>query len=80
MATATAPPPSYCTSGTGIHTPSQWTTCAKLGWNAPTTGAAHAGYVAGHTGVPIFLAVIVVVLIVAALARSGARSAAPQRS
>jgi len=78
-AATTAAVPGYCTSGSGVHTPAQWVTCAKLGWNQPTTGATHAGFVTGHSGAPVFLiGAVVIVLILMALSRAG-RDAAPQR-
>jgi hypothetical protein len=57
--------PAYCTSGTGIHTPQQWQTCWKLGWQQPTTDAANAGAFTGHNVAPGVI--LVAMLIVAAL-------------
>ena len=69
--------PGYCTSGHGILTPSQWTTCAKLGWSQSTTGAATAGAATGH-----YLAPVVIFLVIAAVLALifGRRSPSPQRS
>ena len=55
--------PGYCTSGTGIHTPGQWLTCARLGWHEPTTTAANAGYFAGHNIAPVLAVAILTVLV-----------------
>ena len=72
---ASAPP--YCTSGHGVLTPSQWTTCAKLGWSQSTTGAATAGTFTGHNFAPILIGVIIGVII---LALTRGRSRAPATS
>ena len=69
--------PGYCTSGHGVLTPSQWTTCAKLGWNQSTTGAATAGASVGHYAAPV-LVIFAVLVLLAAITRR--RSPAPQRS
>ena len=76
LAQAVTKVPAYCTSGTGVHTPSQWSTCAKLGWSQSTSGAAQAGSTAGHYVAPVIT--ILVILAVLALI-FGRRSPAPQR-
>ena len=58
----TAAIPAYCTPG-HIRTPSQWETCWKIGWNEPTTGAAHAGYAAGHSAAPALVAALILLAI-----------------
>ncbi len=63
--------PGYCTSGHGVLTPTEWKTCWDLGWSQPTTGAAHAGYAAGHGGAPVLLILVVVVLVLAGMVRAG---------
>jgi hypothetical protein len=79
LAAKAATVPGYCTSGTGVRTPAQWATCAKLGWNQPTTTAAHAGLTVGHYAAPVLVILAVIVLILA-VSRSGSRSPATQRS
>jgi hypothetical protein len=59
--------PAYCGSSwhnPKITTPSQWATCAKIGWNEPTTNFAHAGQAVGHA-FPAILAGITLILLVA---------------
>ena len=73
---ASAPP--YCTSGHGVLTPSQWTTCAKLGWSQSTTGAATAGASVGHYAGPLIAIFVIAVLLGAVFGRR--RSPAAQRS
>lgn len=70
--------PGYCTSGHGILSPQQWQTCAKLGWNQSTSGAATAGSYAGHNIAPILI-VLLILLGIIALTRRG-RSASPATS
>jgi hypothetical protein len=63
--------PGYCTSGHGIVTPAQWSTCAKLGWNQPTTGAVHLGTAVGGAGAGVLMVVaVVVLLLLVAMSRS----------
>ena len=70
--------PGYCTSGTGVRTPAQWATCAKLGWSQPTTGAANAGAAAGHYVAPALLIGVIIGVILLVMSRSG--KTAPQGS
>ena len=74
---AAASVPGSCTSGHGVLTPSQWTTCAKLGWSQSTTGAANAGATTGHYLAPV-LAILAILALLALV--FGRRSPAPQRS
>ena len=69
--------PAYCTSGHGVLTQAEWSTCWKLGWNQSTTGTATAGASVGHYAAPV-LAILAIVLLVAAISRR--RSPAAQRS
>lgn len=69
--------PGYCTSGHGVLTPAQWTTCAKLGWHQSTTGAATAGASVGHYAAPL-IAIVVIVMLLAAMSKR--RSPATSRS
>ena len=74
-----APPPAYCTSGTGVLTPAQWKTCWDAGWSQPVTGATHAGAAVGHYAAPgIFLAIVIIAVLF--IASRGGRRAAAQRS
>ena len=57
-----------------ITTPAQWATCAKIGWNQPTTGAANAGYTVGHYAAPVVLALAVIVLLIMAGVGSARRA------
>lgn len=57
--------PGYCSSGYGVRTPSQWLTCARLGWHEPTTAAANAGYFAGHNIAPVLVVLILLAMVVA---------------
>lgn len=59
-----------------ITSPSQWTACWKIGWNEPTTGAAKAGYAAGHSVAPVLLGSGLVVLVLWLLMRSRSGSTA----
>ncbi len=70
--------PGYCKSGHGILTPSQWTTCAKLGWNQSTTGASTAGYTAGHDVMPAVVIFLIILGLFVLVPRR--RRPAPQRS
>ena len=63
--------PGYCTSGHGILTPSQWTTCAKLGWSQPTGGAVTAGAVTGHYLAPVLAILAVITLLARVFGRRG---------
>ena len=63
--------PGYCTSGTGVRTPAQWATCAKLGWSQPVNGAANAGAVTGHYAAPALVIGIIIGLILIVMAKSG---------
>jgi hypothetical protein len=67
--------PAYCGSSAvnpKISTPAQWATCAKIGWDEPTTTAAHLGQSTGP-GLVLLLAVAAVILVLAAT-RRGARA------
>jgi hypothetical protein len=70
--------PGYCTSGHGILTPSQWSYCAKLGYSEPTTGAANAGFSVGHSGAPVFIAIALAIILLAAMAIARSRKPATQ--
>ena len=78
-ATVAKSAPAYCTSGTGVHTPAQWATCAKLGWSQPVTGAAHAGAAVGHYAGPGIALAIAIIAVLFLLSKTG-RSTVPQRS
>jgi hypothetical protein len=70
MALTTNPGPVPCSTGS-------WSQKWNCGWNQPTTGAAHAGYVFGHDIVPLLLiAAIIISVAVASRRRSttGART------
>ncbi len=70
--------PGYCTSGTGVHTPQQWQTCWKLGWQQPVnTTVAHAGSAAGTGALPavVIIAIILAVLVLSRRSRPGKAAA-----
>jgi len=55
-----------------------WTQRWDCGWKQPTTGAANAGYFAGHNVMPVLIGLVIVLAIIA-LARSS-RSRRPAAS
>jgi hypothetical protein len=68
--------PAYCSNG-GLHTPAQIAACLKAGWSQPTTGAANAGYYAGHNVAPyaLIIGIIIGVILLASRSRSGSPAA-----
>jgi hypothetical protein len=78
-ALAAKPVPAYCTSGHGILTPAQWKACWNAGWSQPTTGAANAGYFAGHNVAPWALIAGIVIGLLWLVSRSGSRSPAASK-
>jgi hypothetical protein len=64
--------PAYCTNN-GLHTPAQIAACLKAGWSQPTTGAANAGFIAGHSIAPwaVIAGIIIGLLLLASRSRSG---------
>jgi hypothetical protein len=69
--------PAYCGSSAvkpQITTPAQWATCAKIGWDQPTTTAAHVGQMVGHAAPVVLLVILVIVALVVAALRSARRA------
>jgi hypothetical protein len=56
-----------CRSGTWLQ---RW----KCGWDQPTTGAGHAGYMSGHNVLPALLVLAVILLAVRAVRKRRVRS------
>jgi hypothetical protein len=72
---AAGPVPAYC--GNLIKTPAQWKACWDAGWSQPTTGAANAGFAAGHSVAPwaVLAGIIIGLLWLASRSRSGSPAA-----
>ena len=62
-----------CSTGT-------WQQKWDCGWRQPTTGAAKAGYFAGHDVAPVLIGLLIVAMIIIVASRSGSRRAAASRS
>lgn len=67
--------PAYC--GNLVKTPEQWKACWDAGWSQSTSGAANAGYVAGHNVAPwaLLIGVLIGIILLASRSRSGTPAA-----
>jgi hypothetical protein len=77
IALAAKPVPAYCSNL--AKTPAQWKACWNAGWSQSTSGAANAGFVAGHNVAPWALLVGVIIGILWLISRSGSRSPATSK-
>lgn len=77
IAAAAQQVPGYCTSGHGILTPAQWSTCAKLGWSQPVNSTVgHVGYTLGSNAVPAIGIILIILALVWLVRRSGSGATA----
>jgi hypothetical protein len=73
-ALAVKPVPAYC--GNLVKTPAQWKACWDAGWSQSTSGAANAGYFAGHNVAPWALIAGIIIGILWLASRPGSRRTA----
>ena len=77
-ALAARPVPAYCSNL--VKTPAQWKACWDAGWSQSTSGAANAGYFAGHNVAPWALIAGIIIGVLWLVSRSGSRSPAASKS
>lgn len=70
MTLTTHPTPAPCSTGSWSQ---QW----NCGWNEPVTTASHAGYIIGHTVIPLLVIAAVVIAVVVSVARRRRNANAP---
>lgn len=69
----------YLAAGPAACNTGSWQQRWDCGWNQPTTTAANAGYLTGHTAAPVLLGLLIVVLIIAIARRRRSSSRAASR-